>query len=153
MATFARDWLLNTALLLLGLVLLVLGYHLFSRVARPPDVPGAASSAAPADTTDIPNVEVLNATDVSGLAARARRYLIDHDVDVVTTGNADASGEPSRVLSRTGDLAAARRVARILGIREHRVSVEAKADLSLDATVLLGTDYATLLPFLPDSTR
>ena len=154
MATLARDWLLNTALLLGGVVVLVLGYGVLTGVTRPPDLPQApAGATAPADSLDIPNVEILNATAIDGLAARARRYLIDRGVDVVMTGNAQPDGRDSRVLSRTGDLDAARRVARTLGIREARVSSEPSPDLSLDATVLLGSDYATLLPFLPDSTR
>lgn len=154
MATLPRDWLLNAALVLLAAILALLAYSLFVRVLRPEATPldGPARIAA-ADTLDIPNVEVFNTTGESGLAARARRYLIDRGVDVVTTGNAPSEAGPSRVVSRTGDLAAARRVARMLGIRESRVTSEPVADLTVDATVLLGTDYGALLPFAPDSTR
>ena len=153
-STSTRDRLLNVALVGLALLLAVLAYSLLTRVLRPGDGalgPGAPTAAA--DTLDIPNVEVFNTTGESGLAARARRYLMDHGVDVVTTGNASGQGGPSRVVSRTGDLAPARRVARILGIRETRVTSDPVADLTVDATVLLGDDYATLLPFAPDSTR
>lgn len=150
----SHDRLLNAALVVLAVVLALLAYSLLTRVMRPDDGrlgPGAPTAAA--DTLDIPNVEVFNTTGETGLAARARRYLMDHGVDVVTTGNAPGKGGPSRVVSRTGDLAPARRVARLLGIRESRVTSDPVADLTVDATVLLGDDYATLLPFAPDSTR
>lgn len=155
MATRTRDWLLNAALVVFGGLLVVLAYGLLLRVTRPADVPARLPEAsAAADSTDIPNVEVLNATAVEGLAAQTRRYLIEHNVDVVRTDNApEGSVRRSSVVSRTGELDAARRVARMLGIREHQVSSDPQADLSVDATVLLGSDYATLLPFLPDSTR
>ena len=154
MASTSRDWLLNAALVLVAAVLALLAYSLFVRVTSPARTTlGDAAAVVPADTLDIPNVEVFNTTGESGLAARARRYLMDRGVDVVTTGNADGHGQPSRVVSRTGDLAPARRVARLLGIRESRVTSAPVADLTVDATVLLGNDYATLLPFAPDSTR
>lgn len=146
----ARGRLLNVGIGALALVLLALLYGLFSRVLAPT----APVRVVAEEATDIPQVEVLNGTGVDGLASQARLYLADHGVDVLATGNAPGQETPrSLVLSRTGDLAAARRVAAVLGLEEGRVRSEPAPDLLLDATVLLGDDYRTLAPFQADSSR
>ncbi len=146
----ARGGLLNVGIGVLALVLLALGYGLFSRVLAPT----APVQVVAEEAVDIPQVEVLNGTGVDGLAAQARRYLADHGVDVLATGNAPASKTPrTLVLSRTGDLAAARRVAAVLGLGEGTVRSQPEPDLLLDATVLLGEDYRSLAPFQADSSR
>lgn len=145
-----RSGLLNAGIAVLGVTLLVLLYGLVTRVLQPE----AALPVALAAEGDIPQVEVLNGTGVDGLASQAREYLATRGVDVLATGNAPAD-EASRsvVLSRTGDLVPARRVAATLGLSERQVRSEPRPDLLLDATVILGADYRTLLPFLPDSSR
>ena len=146
----ARSGLLNIGIALLGLALLALLYGLGSRVLRP-DAPVTPITAA---TGDVPQVEILNGTGVDGLASQVREFLAPRGVDVLATGNAPRRDAPrSLVLSRTGDLVLARRVAAALGIPDRQVQAEPQADLLLDATVLLGADYRTLLPFLPDSSR
>ena len=139
--------LLNLGIVVLGLALVVLAYGFATRLVRAP-APASAAAPAPSHTPDPIQVEVLNGTPVDGLAARARAFLVERDVDVQATGNAPSLEEPhSRVVSRTGDLDVARRVARTMGIDENRVSAEAQAGLLLDASVILGADFRALAPF------
>lgn len=147
----ARSGLLNAGIAVLGVALLALLYGLVTRVVRPD---AAAPVAGTAEAADIPQIEVLNGTAVDGLASKARDFLATRGVDVLATGNHMRRDEArSHVLSRTGDLATARRVAAALGIRDHQVIAAPRPDLLLDATVVLGADYAALLPFAPDSTH
>jgi hypothetical protein len=145
-----RSGLLNAGIAVLGVLLVGLLYGLGARLLQPPGANVPATSVS----GDIPQVEVLNGTAVDGLASQARAFLASRGVDVLATGNYAGRNESrSHVLSRTGDLVMARRVAAALGIRDHQVRAAPQSDLLLDATVVLGADYATLLPFLPDSTR
>lgn len=123
-----------------------LGIWLASRAARDGDggvAPSAASDSAAAALEklgDRPQVEVLNAGGVPGLARQATEFLRQRGFDVVYFGNADDFQEDSTVvIARTPDPAAARRVARAMGVT--RLRVEPKPDLYVDATVRLGRDW------------
>jgi len=147
----ARSALLNGGIAVLGVALLALFYGLLTRVTHSDIALPTASTATPGD---IPQVEVLNGTGVDGLASQAREFLAARGVDVLATGNAPNREEArSAVLSRTGDLAPARRVAAALGIQDRQVRAAPQPDLLLDATVILGADFRSLLPFAPDSSR
>jgi hypothetical protein len=85
-------------------------------------------------------VQVLNATPTPGLARRATEVLRDAGFDVVETGNAPrGSGSASVVYDRVGNLGQARQVAQALGIG--RVETRPDANLLLDVTAVLGTDW------------
>lgn len=87
-----------------------------------------------------PRVEVLNAAGVPGLARQATEQLRDRGVDVVFFGNAsDFDQDSTVVIARTADPAAARRVARALGVDS--LVVEPDPALYLDATVRLGRNW------------
>ncbi len=131
------------------LLLLVLGYGFFSRIV------GSTAQFVPASTItsgdDILQVEVRNATSVEGLAGRTRTFLREAGYDVVETGNFRQRDVPhSFVIDRVGNLAQAQQVARALGIAEDRVTQDVRDDLLLDATVVIGADYASLPPFQHD---
>lgn len=84
-------------------------------------------------------VEVLNASEVRGLARRATMHLRDRGFDVVYFGTERPVRDTTLVLDRSGHPEWARLVADALG----GVPVEARADTSryLDVTVLLGPDW------------
>lgn len=84
-------------------------------------------------------VEVLNASEVRGLARRATMALRDAGFDVVGFGNADGIRDSTLVLSRSGHDDWAALVSRALG----GARIEARPDSSryLDVTVLLGSDW------------
>jgi hypothetical protein len=86
-------------------------------------------------------VEVLNATNVNGLARRTTRRLRRQGIDVVFFGSASrADADSTAVIARRGDIAAARRVQAALGVG--RVTEDPDSQLLLDVTVVLGRDAA-----------
>lgn len=149
--------------MVLGLVLVVgaLGAsYLLDRRAEPVD-PHRPPPTADAPR-DIPfdeqkkriRVEVLNGAGDAGAAARVTELLRAAGVDVKTYGNAARYDyERSVVLDRSGRPGAASAVAEILnGIEiEQRLDTE----LYLDATVILGDDWRSLLgePAISDPPR
>lgn len=84
-------------------------------------------------------VEVLNASEVRGLARRATMHLRDRGFDVVYFGTERPLRDSTLVLDRSGHPEWARLVADALG----GVPVEARPDSSryVDVTVSLGPDW------------
>jgi len=120
----------------LGLmVVLVVAWRLTLRdrpTAGRYDVPG----------TRVPyTVEVLNGTEIDGLARTITFRLRRAGFDVVSYGTASGTSADSTVLLvRTADTAAGWAVRDALGLG--RVVMEPDARLLLDVTVVLGTDAA-----------
>lgn len=153
---------LSAALVVLGLAVLVLLYGFVTGSVLPGDffdAEGAAESrptradAGPGNASDgeIVQVGVRNGSGAPGIAARTTRYLRRRGFDVVEAGNHSSFDEPrSFVVDRVGDLDAARRVAAALGIPEDRVHQDLRPEYYLDASVVLGRDYASLHPFQED---
>ncbi len=143
----SSSWLANAGLVVGGLVLVLLAYGLVTRLMGG-DVPPMPGSAP---TGEILQVGVRNATEVEGLAGQARAYLRDAGFDVVEVGNYSRRDvERSFVIDRVGNLEQARRVARSMGIDESQVEQDVRDDLLLDATVVIGADYALLPAFTED---
>lgn len=139
--------LLNVSLVVLGLATLILIYALAARFLFPRTDP--MREANPAGLVgEYIQVEVRNGCGVSGLAGRMTKYLRRHGFDVVEVGDHTSFDEPySYVVDRVGDLEAARKVALALGIPETRVRQEIRPEYFLDATIVIGKDYASLRPF------
>ncbi|MFQ5679350.1 MAG: LytR C-terminal domain-containing protein [Gemmatimonadota bacterium] len=131
---------------LLVLVLLAVGALLGSfwlewRHARGSQdaTPDVAGSRAAADENR-PRVEVLNGMGERGAAREVTSYLRERGFDVVYFGNAPRFDQArTEVLDRSGSPALADSVARALGLDSARVRLD--AELYLDATVILGTDW------------
>jgi hypothetical protein len=86
-------------------------------------------------------IEVLNGTDVDGLARTVTFRLRRAGLDVVSFGTAaEPAGDSTLVLVRSADTAAGWTVREALGFG--RVVVEPNARLLLDVTVVLGRDAA-----------
>lgn len=86
-------------------------------------------------------VEVLNASNIPGLARRGTEHLRESGFDVVFYGNASGfSPDTSLVLDRLGNLQAAQQVADALGVQQVRAVPD--TTLYLDVTVVLGSDWA-----------
>lgn len=125
-----------------GLLLYALGVRLLAPRVDP------AREKNPAQLIgEIIQVEVRNACGVEGVAARTTYYLRQRGFDVVEVGNYTRIEPHSLVIDRVGDLEAARKVAAALGIPEERVQQQIRPDLFLDASVIVGQDYASLAPF------
>jgi hypothetical protein len=103
---------------------------------------GSASSRIDAEAPEGVRirVEVLNASDVRGLARRATLHLRDRRFDVVYFGTARPMRDSTVVIDRSNHPEWARLVADALG----GVPVIAEPDTSryLDVTVFLGPDWA-----------
>lgn len=138
---------MSAALVVLGAVVIVLTYSLVTRALTPRVDPLRENSTGKL-VGDIIQVEVRNGCGVSGLAATTTMYLRQQGFDVVEVGDYHSFNEAhSRVVDRVGDLESAKKVAAALGIPEERVVQEIGEEFYLDASVILGRDYAGLRPF------
>ncbi len=126
-----------------GLLVYALGVRLLAPRVDP------VREANPAHLVgDIIQLEVRNGCGVDGVAARTTRYLRRRGFDVVEVGDYTSFDVPhSLVIDRVGDLEAARKVAAVLGIPADRVRQQIRPELFLDASVIIGKDYAQLAPF------
>jgi hypothetical protein len=103
-----------------------------------------ASAVTPADTT----VAVLNGTTITGLAARAADQLQTAGYTIGTkTDAADQAQQTSEVAYGRGFEAAARKVARIIGVSSSQVvpidaSTRLVAGNTADVVVTMGADKA-----------
>jgi len=139
---------LNAALVVFSLLLVVLLYGLSVRLFTPGDNPVRENNPADPDG-DIIQVDVRNGCGVTGLAAVATRFLRRRGFDVVEVGNYESSDQDnSFVIDRVGDPEKAKKVALAMGIDEQNVLQEIRLDYYLDATVVIGKDYAELDPFI-----
>ena len=92
-------------------------------------------------------LQIMNATEVQGIAKRTTEYLRSRGFDVVQVTNAPMRSSASFVVRVTSDSASAARVAYALGIEPRLIRVEIDSSLMLDCTVVLGSDYNGLRPF------
>jgi len=97
---------------------------------------------------EIIQVEVLNGCGRDGLASAMMGYLRSRGFDVVSSGNHTTFGiEKTQILNRISDDSAAGQVATALGLGSGDIVSEPREDLYVDASVLIGCDYASIPPF------
>ena len=111
-----------------------------------PAATGSATGEVPGqgDLSDRIKVEVLNGAGERGLARQFADRLRLIGFDVVATGNAEHfDHEVTHVLDRSGRLGAALAVARELSTDSLAVAID--PELYLDASVVVGSDWAGLL--------
>ncbi len=90
-------------------------------------------------------VEVLNATNIDGLARATTRRLRHAGIDVVYYGTStDTALASTLILVRRGDSSFVGRIREVLGTG--RVVLEPDPNLLLDASVVLGIDLLTPHP-------
>lgn len=134
----------NVAIGFFSLLLLLLLVALIGRFA----IPRIDSERASDNSILIGNViqvEVLNGCGISGAATTMTNSLRRYGFDVVEIGNFDHFDvQKTMVISRNGDMASARQVARALGISEDQILREESPDFYLDLTIVIGTDYTSL---------
>lgn len=150
MSTKRAGWanvLFNGLLGGLGLVVLALLYALVARSFSPPAE--TIREANPAGLVgEIIQVEVRNGCGVSGLAEQLTGFLRREGFDVVEVGNYTSFNQAKTiVIDRVGDLETARKVAEAIGLTEDRIIQDVRQDYFLDASVVIGLDYAALVPF------
>lgn len=92
-------------------------------------------------------IDVQNGSGVSGIADKFTEFLRSKGFDVVEMGNFSSSDvKTSMVIDRAGNMRNAKRVAVSVGISEKFVIQQMNKNYFLDATVVIGKDYAELLP-------
>lgn len=136
--------LLNAAISFLGVLLLILLFAIGTRMLYPRIV-AERDAIDPALISTIIQLEVLNGCGVAGIANRFTDRLRDYGFDVVESGNFDHFNvEKSFVISRSGQMENARRVAKAIGISEENVLRESSPDFYLDVTLVIGSDFESL---------
>ena len=135
---------LNSAIGFLGILLFVLIVALGTRLLYPRVVSERASHD-PALVSNVIQLEVLNGCGIPGIASRFTGTLRQYGFDVVETGNFDHYNlTKSLVISRSGEMENAYRVARALGISDDQILREESPDFYLDVTLVIGSDYESL---------
>lgn len=141
------DSLLNVGLVVAAAAVAVLLYAFSSHVAAPDVSPRREYN--PANLLgEVIQVEVRNGCGVPDAAARVTSFLRERGFDVVAQGNYETFDQDSTlVIDRVGNLRAARKVARILGLSTDRVRRRIDTTRYLDASVILGADFRGTRPF------
>ncbi|MCC5941524.1 MAG: LytR C-terminal domain-containing protein [Balneolaceae bacterium] len=135
---------LNSAIGFLGVLFVLLIAALGSRMIYPRVVTERAT-VDPALVSNVIQLEVLNGCGIPGIATRFTDSLREYGFDVVETGNFDHFNvEQSFVISRSGRMENARRVAKAIGIPEQNVIREESPDFFLDVTLIIGSDFESL---------
>lgn len=148
MALRSGNLALNVALVLLLGVAVLLVYAFGQRIASPRPDPERLDN--PGNLLgDFIQLEVRNGAGVDGLAAEMRDYLQDLGFDVVEVGNhARSDVARSIVIDRIGNQDAAEQIALALGVENDRIEEDLEPTWFLDASVVIGTDYASIKPFV-----
>lgn len=142
--TNTEGLLLNAAIGFLSILLIVLLVALTTRIIYP-RIFNERTEENSQLISEIIQIEVLNGCGISGIANSYTGLLRANGFDVVETGNFDHFNlEETIVISRSGVMDNAKRVAAALGIDEINVLREESPDFFLDVTVVIGHDYETL---------
>jgi hypothetical protein len=145
------SWSINAAINVAILALCLVAAALLTSGIRK----GCSGPVDPTRATDagglvgeIIQLEVLNGCGKDGLASEMQRYLRGRGFDVVDTGNHVHFGvEKTLVIDRLGNDHAALQIAKALGLDSDAISTEPKPELYLDASVIVGCDYASIPPY------
>ena len=139
-----RHLFLNSVIGFLGVLLVVLLIALFSRILYPRIVTNRAQED-PALISEVIQLEVLNGCGITGIATRFTDKLREYGFDVVETGNYDHFDVSNTfVISRSGQMENAYRVADALGISHQQVLREQASEFYRDVTLIIGSDYESL---------
>ena len=92
-------------------------------------------------------INVLNATDVSGIAEQTKEWLQSRGFDVVEVGNAPQKSDKSYIVDRADNYQAAEATANSLGISNSLIEKQIDTNHLICVSVILGYDYKSLSPF------
>ena len=135
---------LNAAIGFLSVLLIILLVALGTRIIYPRIFNQRVETESQL-ISEVIQIEVLNGCGIPGIANAYTGVLRENGFDVVETGNYDNFNlEKTIVISRSGVLDNARRVASALGVDPINVIREESPDYFLDVTVVIGHDYEQL---------
>jgi len=139
-----KSFALNAAIGFLSVLLFILILALLTRIVYP-RIMNERAEEDPVLISSIIQLEVLNGCGIPGLATKYTSSLRQFGFDVVETGNFDNFDlEKTLIISRTGNMENARRVAQALGVPNSQIIREESSDFYLDVTLVLGSDYSSL---------
>ena len=143
-STNTNNLLLNSAIGFLSVLLLLLIVGLFTRIIYPRIFNERADLQSEL-ISQIIQIEVLNGCGVSGIGNAYTGLLRENGFDVVETGNFETFDvQETVIVSRSGVMKNALRVANALGVSEDNVILESSPDYYLDVSVIIGHDYEKL---------
>jgi hypothetical protein len=135
---------LNAAIGFLSVLLIVLVAALFTRVIYPRIFNERAELQSEL-ISEIIQIEVLNGCGISGIANSYTGLLRKNGFDVVETGNFETFDlQETIIISRSGVMDNAYRVANALGVSQANVIRESSPDFYLDVSVIIGHDFEKL---------
>lgn len=147
-----KHYAVNTAIVILAVLTVYLLYNFVKRQITPQTDPvktqvDTANRVTKQPTGSTLQIDVQNGSGVNGIAEKFTEYLRSKGFDVVEMGNFSSSDvKTSMVIDRAGNMRNAKRVASAMGIEEKFVIQQINKNYFLDATVVLGKDYADLIP-------
>lgn len=140
----SKELYLNAAIGFLSVLLILLIAALFTRIIYPRIFNERAELKSEL-ISEIIQIEVLNGCGVSGIANAYTGLLRSNGFDVVETGNFESFDlQETIIISRSGVMDNAHRVANALGVSEENVIRESSPDFYLDVSVIIGHDYEKL---------
>ena len=143
-----KNLVLNIVIVILGVIVFFLLYSFITNsIVNKPVEWTTETPELGEEAGDIIQLDVLNGCGVPGIAQDFTDYLRKRNFDVVQSSNYKTFDvEESLVIDRTGDLAAARKVAYALGIDEKNIVQQINPDYYLNVSVVIGRDYDKLKP-------
>ena len=155
--------LVNSAIAILSLLLLAFIFSFSNRQIQTgipieitfpsiPDTPKLAIEIYEENPILDIEVEILNGCGVPGLAEKVSNYLRSQKMDVVRSDNADHYNYDQTILIlRNENLEGLKKVSQSFGINEQdelRIKHIPDEKLSVDITVIIGSDFATIKPLV-----
>lgn len=135
---------LSAAIGFLSILLIILVAGLFTRIIYPRIFNERAEFQSEL-ISEIIQIEVLNGCGVSGIANAYTGLLRKNGFDVVETGNFERFDlQETIIISRSGIMDNAYRVANALGVSKENVIRESSPDFYLDVSVIIGHDFEKL---------
>lgn len=117
--------------------------YIFTTAAPPPQANDPAARLAAEAAT----IEVLNGTEMAGLASSTAELLEQHSLQVTNVGNADRSDyAESLVIIYTGKIYTAEYLTRLLNLPPTAVVHGGDPNAEHDVSLILGADYEPLQP-------
>jgi hypothetical protein len=142
--TDTNELYLNAAIGFLSVLLILLIAALFTRIIYP-RIFNERVELQSELISEIIQIEVLNGCGVSGIANAYTGLLRSNGFDVVETGNFETFDlQETIIISRSGVMDNAYRVANALGVSEQNVIQESSPDFYLDVSVIIGHDFEKL---------
>ncbi len=131
--------------ILIGLLVIVVGYLAYSLLNRNILQPPVDAGKAGVTSGEIIQVDVLNGSGMQGAANSCTAYLRARGFDVVEMRNYKTSDvDESLVIDRVGNMANAERVAYALGIKKKNIIQQLNHDYYVDVSIVIGKDVNSL---------